>query len=161
MKPENQAYHSLPDFDQSSIYVELDESLIQQTHNHRACTFIQRTSYAVYLFFGSAMLFALSIGLLVFVIYRQPSEMACATRLSTYCKCYSYRKLQENALTAARRFLAPVMEAVEYEEYNFVNPFMHPSVYRGPPTNELEREWEQLWNCMFTTDLPAKTRSPR
>ena len=42
------------------------------------------------------------------------------------------------------------MESVEYEEHNFINPFMHPTVYRGPPTNELEWQWERLWNRRST-----------
>lgn len=44
-------------------------------------------------------------------------------------------------------FTAPLHEAVEYEEYDFENPFAHKSPYRGPPTNEIDAAWTDLWFC--------------
>ncbi|MCJ1475783.1 hypothetical protein MMC13_004447 [Lambiella insularis] len=38
------------------------------------------------------------------------------------------------------------MDAVEYEELNWQNEFRQPSIYRGPPTLERERAWDELWN---------------
>ena len=45
---------------------------------------------------------------------------------------------------------APANEAVEYQEYNFDNMFPHKTKYRGPPTAELEAEWEKLWLCKLS-----------
>lgn len=42
---------------------------------------------------------------------------------------------------------APLQEVVEYEEVDFVNPFAHDTIYRGPPTPELEDAWADLWFC--------------
>ena len=42
--------------------------------------------------------------------------------------------------------LAPMLDAVEYQELNFDNDFRHETVYRGTPSFELERAWETLWN---------------
>ncbi|PCG89627.1 Protein of unknown function DUF3328 [Penicillium occitanis (nom. inval.)] len=41
---------------------------------------------------------------------------------------------------------SPVMEAVEYEWKTFENDFFHDSIYRGHPTVELEKAWDDLWN---------------
>jgi hypothetical protein len=49
--------------------------------------------------------------------------------------------------------LAPLLEAVEYNTYNFENQFEQPSIYRGPPTPEIEKAWEELWSCTY---LPLK-----
>lgn len=43
--------------------------------------------------------------------------------------------------------IAPLNDVVEYEEVDFVNPFAHQTIYRGPPTPQLEAAWEKLWYC--------------
>ena len=48
---------------------------------------------------------------------------------------------------------APANEAVEYETINFDNAFAHQTVYRGPPTPELETAWQELWFCECLTSL--------
>jgi hypothetical protein len=40
-----------------------------------------------------------------------------------------------------------MMEAVEYEWVTFENTFFQESEYRGKPTPELEKSWDDLWNC--------------
>ncbi|KAI0595201.1 hypothetical protein F4775DRAFT_595552 [Biscogniauxia sp. FL1348] len=35
---------------------------------------------------------------------------------------------------------------IEYYETNFENDFAHQTKYRGPPTEELEEAWYELWN---------------
>ncbi|KAF2798866.1 hypothetical protein K505DRAFT_232421, partial [Melanomma pulvis-pyrius CBS 109.77] len=40
---------------------------------------------------------------------------------------------------------APANEAVDYVNMDFVNPFAHDTIYRGPPTPQLEKAWEELW----------------
>lgn len=41
--------------------------------------------------------------------------------------------------------LAPLLEAVEYEEVNWANDFEQPSIYRGYPNPGREKAWENLW----------------
>ena len=89
MKPEYQSYQVLPEHDHISFQDELDAPSLKHAHHHWYCTILQRASNAVYLFVGAAVLFILSVGLLIFAIHRQPSEMECAIRLSTYCKYHS------------------------------------------------------------------------
>ena len=47
-------------------------------------------------------------------------------------------------------YVAPLLDAVEYEDVNFDNDFAHQTKYRGPPTKELEEEWNNLWLCTFS-----------
>ena len=46
------------------------------------------------------------------------------------------------------RVIAPVIEKnlVEYYDLNFDNSFAHDTKYRGPPTPQLELEWNRLWD---------------
>ncbi|MCJ1402924.1 hypothetical protein MMC11_006145 [Xylographa trunciseda] len=70
------------------------------------------------------LLLGLSVSFFIAAVFRGVSDGECIARLSTY---------------------SPAIESVEYEELNFDNLFRHQTVYRGPPTNELEREWERLY----------------
>ncbi|KAI0158113.1 hypothetical protein GGR57DRAFT_459069 [Xylariaceae sp. FL1272] len=58
---------------------------------------------------------------------------------------------------------SPLNEAIEYVEYDFENDFDQPSIYRGPPTLELEAAWDALWRfdpVPFPIDkLPLVNRS--
>ncbi|KAH8912447.1 hypothetical protein BR93DRAFT_78799 [Coniochaeta sp. PMI_546] len=66
--------------------------------------------------------------LLVAVIFlgRNPPDIACARQLSPY---------------------SPYLESgdLEYIEFTDQNHFMQPSIYRGPPSHELEDAWTRLW----------------
>lgn len=42
-------------------------------------------------------------------------------------------------------------EAVEFWEGNFANEFNSSTKYRGPPTLERERAWNDLWHCEQTS----------
>lgn len=44
---------------------------------------------------------------------------------------------------------SPLQHVVEYESYDFDNAFAHQTIYRGPPTPELEEAWSKLWYCTF------------
>lgn len=44
---------------------------------------------------------------------------------------------------------APLNEAVEYEDFNFDNKFAHKTEFRGPPTEELEETWTEMWQSKF------------
>ena len=58
--------------------------------------------------------------------------------LTYTCTLYIYLKL-----------IAPINEAIEYEEKDLFNPFYTKTIYRGPPTPELEEAWEDLWLCKW------------
>lgn len=87
------------------------------------CRRLQR--YASYLLATLVLSFLISIALIAIVFTRGVSDLTCTAQLSGY---------------------SPVLSAVEYEELNFDNDFLHQTPYRGPPTNHMEREWERLWN---------------
>ena len=57
-----------------------------------------------------------------------------------------------------RWYVAPLLDVVEYEDVNFDNDFAHQTKYRGPPTQELEEEWNKLWLCTYTL-FPSHKRS--
>ena len=52
-------------------------------------------------------------------------------------------------------------EAVQYEERDFINPFAHDTIYRGPPTPELESAWVDLWFCKWHAHQHLRVRGPR
>ncbi|KAH8596830.1 hypothetical protein B0O99DRAFT_685309 [Bisporella sp. PMI_857] len=74
----------------------------------------------------AALAFFATSTLLLLVAYstKQPSDQQCGRQLSVW---------------------SPLLDAVQYEEIDFVNRPEQPSIYRGAPTHELEREWEKLW----------------
>ena len=47
-------------------------------------------------------------------------------------------------------YVAPLLDVVQFEDVNFDNDFAHQTKYRGPPTKELEEEWNKLWLCTYT-----------
>jgi hypothetical protein len=53
-----------------------------------------------------------------------------------------------SVLTSVPLLSAPMNEAVEYVGYNFNDFFGHQSIYRGPPTPQLEAELDRLRLCM-------------
>ncbi|ATY67298.1 tat pathway signal sequence [Cordyceps militaris] len=54
-----------------------------------------------------------------------PSEVECAKATSSY---------------------SPVLSSLDFWEGNFENGFMRESIYRGPPTRDLEQAWDDLWH---------------
>ncbi|KAJ5720495.1 uncharacterized protein N7483_008429 [Penicillium malachiteum] len=81
------------------------------------------------LLLANALLFCISIALIVFSVLRKPTltDAQCDRILSPY---------------------SPALEAVEYETYTFKNNFSQPSEYRGPPTPEREAAWKKLTHGM-------------
>ncbi|OAA58792.1 hypothetical protein ISF_06575 [Cordyceps fumosorosea ARSEF 2679] len=41
---------------------------------------------------------------------------------------------------------SPALPSLHFWEGNFDNDFKHESIYRGPPTRELEKAWDDLWH---------------
>ena len=97
------------------------------------------------------VIFALAAALLV-VTKRGCSERTCTQRLSAYCECCFLDRLSRcrSRLTKQFWYVAPLLDVVEYEDINFDNDFAHQTKYRGPPTKELEEDWDKLWLCTYT-----------
>ncbi|KAH0596575.1 hypothetical protein MHUMG1_05693 [Metarhizium humberi] len=76
---------------------------------------------------GNLVLLLTSICLLTVAARRRPSpsHLECAQKVSPY---------------------SPMWEAVEFWEGNFANEFNSSTKYRGPPTLERERAWNDLWH---------------
>jgi len=62
--------------------------------------------------------------LLAAYLNKQPTDSQCKRQMDVY---------------------SPLLDAVEYEKRNFNNAFAHDTLYRGPPTQELEDSWDKLW----------------
>lgn len=90
----------------------------------------------------------------------KPSDRSCARQLSSYCRffpCFltlpkhlGAPKLKRDMLIG---YVAPMIDAVEYEEITFANDFEQPSIYRGYPTYEREQAWKNLWDRMSSLSL--------
>jgi hypothetical protein len=52
--------------------------------------------------------------------------------------------------------VAPVMEAVDYVEYDFDNAFDSKNIYRGPPTPERDAAWAKLYNRELNHSFPMR-----
>ncbi|KAF8848508.1 hypothetical protein BDZ45DRAFT_698341 [Acephala macrosclerotiorum] len=55
--------------------------------------------------------------------------------------------------------LVPLLDVVEYEEYDFADAFDSQSIYRGPPVPERENAWIQLTHKIPEDKLPYLNRS--
>ena len=99
----------------------------------------------------SLTIVTLAVVLLVFT-KRGCSERICTQRLSVYCRFFFLDRLSRcgQRLMKLCWYIAPLLDVVEYEDVNFDNDFAHQTEYRGPPTKELEEEWNKLWLCMYT-----------
>ncbi|OAA39064.1 hypothetical protein NOR_06324 [Metarhizium rileyi] len=75
---------------------------------------------------GNIVLLLISTCLLSAAVSRRPSpsHLECAQKVSPY---------------------SPMWEAVDFWEGNFANAFNSSTKYRGPPTLDLERAWNDLW----------------
>jgi hypothetical protein len=96
---------------------------------------------------GLLFFMVLSLLLLGAYVLKKPSDRECGIQTGVFCG-FSLPVLRDlNSFVDIFRIQAPANEAVEYVEMDFVNPFAHDTIYRGPPTPELEKAWEELWYC--------------
>lgn len=79
---------------------------------------------------GLILFIAFTILLLVESGTKRPTDQQCSRQLSIW---------------------SPLSDAVEFEEYDFINNPEQPSIYRGEPTHQKEKDWEKLW---FYAGLP-------
>ncbi|KAF2445871.1 hypothetical protein P171DRAFT_484526 [Karstenula rhodostoma CBS 690.94] len=77
---------------------------------------------------------------------------------------YALKRTSDRDCGIQTGVFSPANEAVEYLEMEFDNAFAHDTIYRGPPTPDLERAWEDLWyygGVRITDDqLPLLNRTP-
>lgn len=83
--------------------------------------------------------------LLTAYVLKEPSDQECHRRLSVWCTP-ELHCIKWGSAFVLIECQAPLNDAIEYSELDFENPFAHPSIYRGPPTPELETAWDELWN---------------
>ncbi|KAG8412277.1 hypothetical protein J3458_014465 [Metarhizium acridum] len=108
-----------------------DDNNNNPTTDEASSPFRQRPMWtrkqATLVFLGNLVLLLTSICLLSVAVRRRPSpsHLECAQKVSPY---------------------SPMWEAVEFWEGNFANEFNSSTKYRGPPTLERERAWNDLWH---------------
>lgn len=101
------------------------------------------TSYKTprYATFINGLLIGLSIGIVILVFgrhlnFKDPSlELYCTDTLKRLISLY------------ANNLLAPANEAVEYMQHTFGTHFFTSSLYMGFPDDEIDKRWEDLYNC--------------
>lgn len=71
--------------------------------------------------------------LIVVALTRKPTDQQCSTQLSTY---------------------SPLLDSIEYIEYDFAAEFNSTNKYRGPPTPEREDAWYNL-TYKHAVEIPA------
>lgn len=76
-----------------------------------------------------------------------PSQLQCAKLNSPFCQSFASQKVVTFFILSIVTDLgaAPVWDGVEFWEGDFENEFPHKTLYRGPPTPEREKAWEDLW----------------
>lgn len=82
-----------------------------------------------------------------------PSELQCAKRVSPWCKSsaptYLFTPYKVLATILGTNICwtltASMWDAVEFWEGDLRNEFNHSTIYRGPPTPEREKAWDELW----------------
>ncbi|KAK9435462.1 hypothetical protein VB005_10259 [Metarhizium brunneum] len=76
-----------------------------------------------------------------------PSQLQCAKLNSPFCQSFASQKLFTFFILSIVTDLgaAPAWDGVEFWEGDFENEFPHKTLYRGPPTPEREKAWEDLW----------------
>ncbi len=76
-----------------------------------------------------------------------PDSASCRLEQPIWCK---FAAIMPTSFQNLTNFAAPAQAAVPYVEFDFSNAFSEPSVYRGPPTRELEKAWRQLYMREFS-----------
>ena len=102
----------------------------------------------LWLFALSGIFFGLSLASLLYAYWLEPSDRLCTEKMAAFGK-FRVTRISIIVAFVADGNSAPAMEAVEYEWRTFENDFFHPSIYRGSPTLELEKAWDDLWDCAF------------
>ncbi|CAD6444124.1 2e32aa8e-6cfb-45d8-a5a9-2b1a1978a1d9 [Sclerotinia trifoliorum] len=121
MRAGTQAYS--PVSSDESLPLEQDPNLGEKRGLRRIFSFHK---FARLWMFGSSLLrFCTSILILIYSFRLEPSDMQCARKMAAP---------------------SPLIKDIDYEWITFENDFFHKSVYRGSPTPELEKAWDELWN---------------
>ncbi|KAI0965424.1 tat pathway signal sequence [Xylaria arbuscula] len=105
------------------------DSYTEDDFQHNGCLSCQllarkRREAKIWLSLGVSSLL-ISVFLLIAAWMHTPSQMQCSKVVSPWSSAW---------------------EAVEFFEDELTNYFNHSSLYRGPPTPERERAWDELWH---------------
>lgn len=68
------------------------------------------------------------------------------SRLSSYLLPFQTADITNLECLRRTTSFTPALEAIEYYEVDFDNQFAHRTEYRGPPTEEREQAWLDLWH---------------
>ncbi|KAJ4360450.1 uncharacterized protein N0V89_001013 [Didymosphaeria variabile] len=122
--------------DFSPVYSRLSNESIRTSLPQEQSQIDNDNSYTVrpkrisWLTMGNITLFVVSTALLALAYSRPISDASCTRQLFSY---------------------SPALEAVEYHEEDYKGVFHQASIYRGTPTDEIDENWRELWDCALTT----------
>lgn len=107
------------------------------------------------------LMFVGGVVMLLAAGYVKQSDRDCAAQLSMWCT-YEDKTPDQNSIVvfgADRQFFspAPVLNAVEYEERDWVSIFSTHSEFVGVPTVEMEEKWHNLVDSMSSPPLKQAT----
>lgn len=76
-----------------------------------------------------------------------PSQLQCAKLNSPFCRSFASQKMITVFSLSIETDMGapPAWDGVEFCEGDFENEFPHKTLYRGPPTPERQKAWEDLW----------------
>lgn len=110
----------------------------------------------VFLQLLSIFMFVLGALMLVSAVSYKQSDKSCAAQLSIWCKSLASLRYDHVDLTCFT--LAPLLDAVEYEERDWESIFTTKhSDWTGVPTAELEQRWHKLVNGKYSLFLSVGT----
>jgi hypothetical protein len=96
----------------------------------------------------STAMFVLGLIMVVSTLNYKQSDKSCAAQLSIWCKASS--ALNPTTATDALVTLAPLLQAVDYEQRDWESIFTQKhSIWTGAPTPELEDRWHKLVNGIY------------
>ncbi|KAK5661913.1 hypothetical protein OQA88_10022 [Cercophora sp. LCS_1] len=108
--------------DASELLVPESAQLLMQVQRQQIAKLKKRTSW----YLGSSVFLSLLVVVVAVVGWKNRRTMLeCDKMLSPWSSAW---------------------DAVEYWEGDAINPFTNPSIYRGPPTPEREKAWDDLWH---------------
>ena len=123
--------------------------------------FFDRTELALRFLCG--LMFVGGAVMLLAAGYVKQSDRDCAAQLSMWCT-YNDKLPNSNSIVALGAKLsilspAPVLDAVEYEERDWVSIFSTHSDFVGTPTVEMEEKWHNLVDSMSSSHLSPSEHS--
>ena len=115
--------------------------------------YFSRLRVSDYLLAISAILLIVASGTSVAFKWRVVTDAECDSALRAYSK-YPVCKAFVSGCSRLPNtsVLAPLANAIEYDWVQFGDGSM-PSIYKGSPTAEVEKAWNDLWDCELDIHL--------